>query len=77
MCKILACELYNDESIRLVGVSLSKLTDYSNYQISLFEDVNDKQKDSNLDKVVDDLKQLYGSKIINKASIINSSIHKK
>ena len=77
VCKVLACELYNDESIRLVGVSLSKLTDYSNYQISLFEDVNDKQKDSNLDRVVDDLKQLYGSKIINKASIINSSIHKK
>ena len=77
VCKLLAKELYNDESIRLVGVSLSKLTDYSNYQISLFEDVKEKQKDSNLDKVIDDLKQLYGSKIINKASIINSNIHKK
>lgn len=77
VCKLLAKELYNDESIRLVGVSLSKLTDYSNYQISLFEDVKEKQKDSNLDKVIDDLKKLYGSKIINKASIINSNIHKK
>lgn len=76
-CKRLVKELYNDESIRLVGVSLSKLTDKSNYQISLFEDINNKDKDDNLNKIIDDLKSVYGSKIINNASLINVNIHKK
>lgn len=77
VCKSLAKELYNDDSIRLVGVSLNKLSDDSNYQISLFEDIKEKVKENNLDKVIDSLKRMYGSKIINKASIINSNIHKK
>lgn len=75
--KKLAKELYNDESIRLVGVSLSKLTDISNYQISLFEDINTKNKDEALNKILDQLKNTYGSKVINKASLIDRNIHKK
>ena len=75
-CKRLVKELYNDESIRLVGVSLSKLTETSNYQISLFEDIVDKNKDDKLNKVVDSLKSTYGSNIINKASLLNKNSHK-
>ena len=75
--KKLAIELYNDESIRLVGVSLSKLTDTSNYQMSLFEDIDNKSKDDNLNKIIDSLKSTYGSKIINSASLINVNKHKK
>lgn len=77
ICKKLARELYKDESIRLVGVSLSKLTDTSNYQISLFEDIEDKNKDDNLNKILDELKSTYGNKIINKAALLNTNIHKK
>ena len=77
VCKKLAKELYKDESIRLVGVSLSKLTNKSNYQISIFEDIKDKNKDNNLNKILDELKTTYGNKIINKASLLNTNIHKK
>ena len=77
ICKKLTKELYNDESIRLVGVSLSKLTDTSNYQISIFEDIKDKNKDDNLNKILDELKTTYANKIINKASLLNTNIHKK
>ena len=75
-CKKLAKEIYKDESIRLVGVSLSKLTDKYNYQISIFEDFIDKRKDNNLNKILDELKTTYGNKIINKASLLNKNIHK-
>ena len=75
--KKLAKELYKDDSIRLVGVSLSKLSDNNNYQISLFEDFNNKNNQDSLDKIIDKLKMTYGSKIINKASLINNNIHKK
>lgn len=75
--KKLAKELYNDESIRLIGVSLSKLTDTNNYQISMFEDINDKDKDDNLNKIMDELKSTYGSKIINNASLFSSNKYKK
>ena len=74
--KKLVKELYNDDSIRLVGVSLSKLTDTSNYQISLFEDIKDKNKDDNLNKLLDELKMTYGSNIINIASLLNKNRHK-
>ena len=74
--KKLVKELYNDDSIRLVGVSLSKLTDTSNYQISLFEDIKDKNKDDNLNKLLDELKSTYGNNIINIASLLNKNRHK-
>ena len=60
-----------------MGVSLSKLTNKSNYQISIFEDIKDKNKDNNLNKILDELKTTYGNKIINKASLLNTNIHKK
>ncbi len=72
--KKLVNELYHDESIRLIGVGLSKLKDNKNYQISIFDkDV----ENNNLDKVVDSLKLKYGTNIIKKASIVNKNIHKK
>ena len=77
VCKKLALELYQDESIRLVGVSLSNLVDYNHHQISLFENIDNKDNNNKLDKVIDELKLTYGSNIINKASLINNNIHKK
>ena len=60
--------MWNEEGIRLVGVSISKFSNSLNHQISLFEDVKEVEKDNELDKVLDKLKSTYGDNIINKAS---------
>jgi len=62
-------EMHTDEMVRLIGIRLDNLVSNSFYQTSLFEDINDKKSDEKLDKVVDDLKKKYGSKVIDKASL--------
>ena len=66
--KELVRELWNEEGIRLVGVHLSKLSNLQTHQISLFEDVKEIENNSELDKVVDKLKDTYGIDIIKRAS---------
>lgn len=68
--KELVKELWNEEGIRLVGVSLSKFSSSLTHQFSLFEDVKVVEKNNELDKVLDKLKETYGSDIIKKASQI-------
>ena len=68
--KELIKELWNEEGIRLVGVSLGKLSNFQTHQISLFEDVKEVENNNELDKVVDKLKNIYGNNIIKKASQI-------
>ena len=70
--KNLIKELWDGEGIRLVGISLSKLTNNLNYQMSLFEDINKVESNDELDKVVDHLKSIYGKNIIKKASQLKS-----
>ena len=70
--KILVKELWNNEGIRLVGVSVGKLTIKLHHQISFFEDVNKVESNNELDKVIDKLKKTYGYNIINKASKIKN-----
>ena len=61
-------ELWNEEGVRLIGVSLGKFSNSLTHQISIFEDVKVVEKNNELDKVLDKLKETYGSNIINKAS---------
>lgn len=68
IAKELVKELWNEEGIRLVGVSLSKFSNSLTHQISLFEDVKQVEENNELDKVLDKLKETYGSNIIKKAS---------
>ena len=68
IAKELVKELWNEEGIRLVGISLSKFTDKINHQISMFDDTKDIQNNNNLDKTLDILKNKYGNNIIGKAS---------
>lgn len=68
IAKSLIKELWNEEGIRLVGVSLNKLSNNLTHQISLFEDIKEVENNNELDKVVDRLKSIYGDNIINKAS---------
>lgn len=77
VAKKLIIELWDEEPIRLMGISLNNLTDDSMYQISLFENISKKDNDDKLDKIIDDLKLQYGSNIINKASIKDILIIKK
>ena len=70
IAKELVKELWNEEGIRLVGVSLSKFSNTQTHQLSIFEDVNTVENNNELDKVLDKLKNTYGNNIIKKASQI-------
>ena len=74
VAKQLIKELWNEEGIRLVGVSLSKLSNNLSHQISLFEDIKEVENNNELDKVVDNLRKIYGSNIIKKASQIKKNV---
>ncbi len=69
--KELTSELWNEEGIRLVGVSISKFSSSLSHQMSMFEDLSDIEENNELDKVIDKLKETYGKNIINKASQFN------
>lgn len=70
-------ELWKGEPIRLIGIRLDNLTEKNNYQVSLFEDVKIVKRNENLEKTVMELKNKYGSNVINKGSLINKKITKK
>jgi len=76
-----AIKLFNDtwdeEPIRLIGLRLDKLTAVNPYQISLFEEVEEKEMDTSLQETIDILKNKYGSKIIRNAVTKESAIKKK
>ena len=57
-------EMWNDESIRLIGIRLDDLTEEKITQISLF---NGNENVEKLDKTLDNLKNKYGNSIIKKA----------
>lgn len=62
-------EMHNTEPIRLIGLRLDGLTDKVEHQISLFDSVIEKEKQSRLDSVIDFLKDKYGNNVIGKASL--------
>lgn len=65
------------EPIRLVGMRLDNLVKEVNYQMSLFEPIEDRHKVNKLDKTIDDLKNKYGHSIIANAYIKDDDIKKK
>lgn len=67
--KKLLHELYNKVPIRLIGVRVDKLTDKEQIQLSLFDNTSKKQ--TQIDKVVDELKQKYGQDKITRAGKMN------
>lgn len=66
--KKLFIEIWNKKEVRLVGVRLDKLKQNDNYQLSLFENINLKENDKQLDKTVDSLKEKYGFNVIKRGS---------
>lgn len=66
-------EMWHNEPIRLVGISLTDLVDNASHQISLFEDIENRDKLNMLDQTMDKLKDRYGSNIIRKASSVKNN----
>lgn len=75
--KDLFLECWDEEPIRLLGVSLTNLTSSCKRQLSLFEVEETVEKNNELEKTVDKLKEQYGSMIIKRASLVDSNISKK
>lgn len=75
--KELLNEMYNNEPIRLIGVRVDKLTDKSNHQVSIFEKIEDREKNIELEKIIDDLQEKFGDDIIGSAKKSDKKIRKK
>lgn len=68
---------YDGQAVRLIGIRLDELTDYSSYQTSLFDDIEKREKEEKIDKVIDELNKKLGNNAIKKASLVNVKINKK
>ena len=75
-----ACSILNEmeyDSVRLIGIRLDQLGDISNHQVSLFEDIKEREEHSELEQTVDELKSKFGISVIKKASLLEQKIDKK
>ena len=59
-------EMKYDKPIRLIGIRLNSLTENVNHQVSIFDDMQKIEKNDELSKTIDNLKEKYGYKIIKK-----------
>lgn len=66
-------ECWKGEPLRLIGVALTNLTEDDFEQMSLFEDVENKERHRKLDATLDAIRQKYGNDKITRASIMNST----
>ena len=66
-------EFWKGQPLRLIGVSLTGLTDGSFEQMSLFEDTETKERRRKLDAAMDEIRMKFGNDKITRASIMNSS----
>jgi len=57
-------ESWDETPVRLIGIRLDSLTSSNDYQISLFEDIKEKEDVERLNKTLDKLKEKFGDKII-------------
>lgn len=70
-------EFYDGEAVRLIGIRLDDLVDNNIYQTSLFEDLTKREKESNIDKVIDDINKKIGKNVVKKASLADKKINRK
>ncbi|NLM63186.1 MAG: DNA polymerase IV [Mollicutes bacterium] len=73
VAKKLFDEVWEDEPIRLIGIRLDNLTDNCPYQMSLFEDIEKREKEEKLEKIVDDINQKFGEKAVKRASFVKKN----
>ena len=61
------------EPLRLIGVSVTGLTEDDFEQLSLFEDPEKKEKSRKLDAALDAIRQKFGNDKVTRASILNGT----
>ena len=66
-------ESWMRQPLRLLGVSLTGLTDDSFEQLSFFEDTHKKERQQKLDAALDSIRLKYGNDKVTRASIMNST----
>lgn len=57
-------ESWDETPIRLIGVRLDSLSNSNDYQISLFENIEEKVKNEKINKTIGELKKKFGDNII-------------
>lgn len=62
-------EMWNDDSVRLIGIRLDKLTEKVVKQQSLFDTIDKEENNIVLENTLDNLKNKYGTSIIKRASL--------
>ena len=70
-------EMWDDTPVRLIGIKLDKLVEKGSHQMSLFDSLKKREDDTELEKIVDSLKEKYGHKIIRNASLDESIVDRK
>lgn len=70
-------EFYSGEAVRLIGLRLDDLVNNNVYQTSLFEDLNKREKETSIDKVIDDINKKLGHNAVNKASLVSKKVNRK
>ena len=77
IAKDILSEMDTADGIRLIGVRLDNLVDTPSYQANLFESLEKREDNKNLEKAVDDLKERFGYKVIGKASLLENEVGNK
>ncbi len=76
----IACSiLYEMEvnRVRLIGIRLDHLASESNHQVSLFENIREREQNTELESTIDELKNKFGISVIKKASLLQNKIYDK
>ena len=71
--KNLLYECWQCQPLRLIGVALTDLTSDDFWQISLFENSQDHEKQKKVDSVIDDIRKKFGNGMIVRGSTMNTA----
>ena len=78
LINIFNCNYQGNIPIRKVGISLGKLENNDHIQLNLFENINDIEKNNNINKTIDKINEKFGNNSILKAtSLLNHSTIKE
>ncbi len=70
-------DLWKGEPVRLLAIRLDTLVSKASYQVSLFEKLEEKEENQNLEDIIFSLREKYGSRVIQKGSLSTTKINKK
>lgn len=62
-------EMWKDDTVRLIGIRLDNLVNNHHHQVSLFDCIESREKNTKLEKVMDKLNEKYGDMIVKNAAL--------